>query len=379
MDTLLSSDQLELESYCQKLLENEWPLEKAIKTFGPGGSRHSPELLKTLAEAGWLGMPFAEEYGGAGADFVDLGLVYRACGEYLVPSSFYSCMFAALAIDAIATEAQKQSLLTKIISGQILATVAQGEPHAVEETRLFKAKATQVGSTWVFKGSKAFVADLGTADVVLVLARIHDVSEYTGWGMFAVETSRLQGRIRASSAFGNVPLFRLDLEDLEVPFDALLGGTAAIATTLERFDEVMEKVTALQCMEMTGGITAILNRTVAYMKEREQFGRPIGTNQAVQHMLADISIHLDGARVAALKALFLKSRGRPAAKAVSMAKVMLGEGYVNATITAQQLWGSMGYARETGLYHWTERAKVTDIWHGTRNSHLRRVATLMGL
>jgi len=379
VNTLLSSEQIELENYCQKLLENEWSLEKAIKAFEPEGSRHSPELLKTLAEVGWLGMPFAEKYGGAGTNLIDLGLVYRASGEYLVPSSFYSSVFAALVIDALGSEEQKLSLLSAVIAGKTLATVAQGEAHAVEEFRLFKSKATRVGDTWVLKGGKAFVADAATAGLVLVLARIHDVSEYTGWGVFAVDAQQLQGRIRANHAFGNIPLSSIDLDDLAVPYSALLGGEDAIASTLDIYTGVVEKATALQCMEMVGGINAVLNRTVAYVKEREQFGRPIGANQSVQHMLADIAIHLDGARVAALKALFLVSEGRPAARAISMAKTMLGEGYVNATITAQQVWGSMGYARETGLYLWTERAKVTDVWHGTRNSHLRRVATLMGL
>jgi alkylation response protein AidB-like acyl-CoA dehydrogenase len=231
----------------------------------------------------------------------------------------------------------------------------------------------------VLNGTKAFVADAGTADVILVVTRIQSISDQMGWGLIAVERAQLDGRTERTPAFGGVPLFEVDLGGLEVPADALLGGFEAVAGTLAAFTDVVERATALQCMEMAGGIAAVLDRTIEYVKERKQFDQPIGSKQAVQHMLANIAMHLDGARVAALKALYLKARGRPASRAISIAKIALGEGYTNATIAAQQLWGAMGFARETGLYIWSERAKVTDVWLGTRASHLRRLAAHMGL
>jgi alkylation response protein AidB-like acyl-CoA dehydrogenase len=379
VNTLLSEDQAELENVCRRLLEREWPLEQALRALEPGGTGHSPELWQTLVDAGWIGYPFPPDVGGGGGDLIELGLIYRAAGERLVPHSFYSAMFAGLLIDALGSEAQKRSLLAPLIAGEHLITVACAEPHAAEETRLFRTRASRVGDRWVLKGTKAFVADAGTAQVLLVLAAVHAVSERLGWGVFAVDTRHLSGRIERTSAFGGVPLFQIDLTGVEIPQDALLGGMDAVGSTLAVYGDTVEKATALQCMEMAGGIGAVLSRTVDYVKERMQFDQPIGSKQAVQHLLANISMHLDGARVAALKALYLKARGLPASKAVSIAKVALGEGYTNATITAQQLWGAMGYARETGLYLWTERAKVTDAWLGTRASHLRRLAAHMGL
>jgi alkylation response protein AidB-like acyl-CoA dehydrogenase len=127
-------------------------------------------------------------------------------------------------------------------------------------------------------------------------------------------------------------------------------------------------------MEMAGGAGAVIERTVEYLSTRVQHGRPIGSNQAVQHMLADAAILHDGARVAALQALFRKSLNQPAHREVSIAKIAAGEAYISATTVAHQLWGSMGYARETGLYLWSERAKLADNWFGSRNVHLRKLA-----
>lgn len=379
MNTLLSAEQAELEGYCQKLLEREWPLEKAIQALKPGGSGHSPELWRSLVEAGWLGYPFSSDFGGADGSLIDVGLIYRAAGERLVPHSFYSAMFAGLLVDALGTVAQKRALLAPQIAGQKIMTVAFAEPHAADEIRLYSTRASQVAGRWTLRGTKAFVADAGTADTILILSTIQANSERAGWGLFAASRAQLAERMHRTSAFGGVPLYQIRLDGLELPGDALLGGIAAADRTLDAFNDVLEKNTALQCMEMVGGIRAVLQKTIEYVTTRQQFDRPIGTNQAVQHMLANIAMHLDGARVAALKALYLKAHGRDAARAISTAKVVIGEGYVNATIIAQQLWGSMGYARETGLYLWTERAKLTDSWLGTRAGHLRKVAGHMGL
>ena len=379
MNSLLSEDQAALEDFCQKLLAKEWPVEKALKVLGPNGSGHSPELWKVLVEAGWLGMPFDPELGGAGGDLIDLGLIYRAAGERLVPGSFYACVFASLLIAKLGTDVQKKDLLSKIISGDTMATVAFSEPQATENPKYFTTTASRTADGWSLKGTKAFIANLDIADVLLVLARTRSNGDRNGWGVFAVDAKALREQGTRYATLGGEALFQLTLDKVAVPAGALLGGEAAIPTTLDDFDDVVEQATALQCMEMVGGITEIMKRTVDYVGERRQGGRQIGSYQAVQHLMANVRIQLQGGSVAALNAIFQKSKGRPAAKAISIAKVALGEAYSNATITAQQLWGSMGYARESGVYMWSERAKVSDAWLGTRATHLRRVAEHMGL
>ncbi len=379
MDTQLSEDQAALEASCQKLLEKEWPLDQAMKTLGPGGSGHSSRLWAALVEAGWLGLPFSVDLGGAGGDLIDLGLCYRAAGERRVPNTFHSCVFAGLLIDRLGSEAQKIRYLQPIIAGASLATVAYSEPHAAEQALLFKTTATRVGNGWVLSGVKEFVPDVETADVMLVLANARANADRADWGLFAVARDRVAGGVHRHRALGGEALYRVELNKVHVPADALLGGEAALPHALGAFQDVVEQVTALQCMEMTGGASTVLKRTVEYVSERQQHGRAIGSFQAVQQMLANVAIQLDGARVAALQALFLKSKGRAAAREVAIAKIASGELYTCATTTAHQVWGAMGYARESGVYLWSERAKVTDARFGTAASHLRKLADLMGI
>ena len=379
MDTQLSEDQTALEASCQKLLEKEWPLDQAMKTLGPGGSGHSSRLWTALVEAGWLGLPFSVDLGGAGGDLIDLGLCYRAAGERRVPNTLYSCIFSGLLIDHLGSEAQKIEYLQPIMAGASLATVAYSEPHAAEQARLFKTTATRVGNGWVLSGVKEFVPDVETANVLLVLANVRANSDRADWGLFAVARDTVAGGARRHRALGGEALYQVELNKVHVPADALLGGEAALPHALDAFQDVVEKVTALQCMEMTGGASTVLKRTVEYVSERQQHGRAIGSFQAVQQMLANVAIQLDGARVAALQAVFFKSKGRAAAREVAIAKIASGELYANATTTAHQVWGAMGYARESGVYLWSERAKVTDARFGTAASHMRKLADLMGI
>jgi len=173
--------------------------------------------------------------------------------------------------------------------------------------------------------------------------------------------------------------FKLTLDGFRVPQESLLGGNQGLGTTRALFEDMREVATALQCMEVSGGICSVLDRTIEYAKERRVLGRPIGANQAVQHMLANLWIRLNGVRVASLKALWMKSQGRHARREIAIAKIASDQLYVDATITAHQLWGAMGYARETGIYLWSERARVTQVLFGTRRFHGQRLVECMSL
>jgi alkylation response protein AidB-like acyl-CoA dehydrogenase len=379
VDSILSDDQTALEEACRDLLANEWPLDRALKVLGRGGAGHSPELWSQLVATGWLGLPFAPELGGAGGNLVDLGLVYRAAGEHLVPASLYSSIFALLLIEKLGTPDQTQTLMPAIIGGERMATVAYSEPKSANTLRYMSTVAERTGSGWTLSGIKSFVPYLDLADVVLVLARTRSNRDREGWGVFRIEAAAVTGGMRRLSTFGGEALFELTLDHVTVAADALLGGETATMTTESRFADVVESATALQCMEMVGGTKAVIDRTVAYVSERNQGGRVLGAYQAVQHILANVSTQLHGARIATLKALDFKAKGRAAPREVSIAKVAAGTAYSNGTVAAHQVWGAMGYARETGLYLWAERAKVTDVWFGSRPAHLRALADRMGL
>jgi 3-oxocholest-4-en-26-oyl-CoA dehydrogenase beta subunit len=380
MDTRLSDEQRSLEDACEDLLRSEWPLERALAVYGRAGEGegHSPALWRQLAATGSLGLPFSESVGGAQADLVDLGLAYRAAGYSLVPSTLSSCMFAQLLIDKIGSSEQAAAHLPPIIQGASLATVAFSEPHATDDIGLFKTTAERVGGSWVLRGTKAFVRNLDTAEQVLVLARVRAGMEDCGHGLFIIPTVELLS-FKRQNAMGSERFFTMVLEGIRLPQEALLGGDQALPTTRAWFEDVREIAAALQCMEATGGIRCVLDRTVEYVKVRQVQGRPVGANQAVQHMLANLWIQLNGVRVASLKALWAKSQGASARREVAIAKIAVGRLYGDATITAHQLWGAMGYARETGIHLWSERARVTQALFGTRRFHEQQLAECMGL
>lgn len=369
MDTLLNEDDIALEQHCLKVLEQEWPLNEAIKTLGPDGWGHDERIHKMLADAGWIGFALPEAHGGVGMGLVELGLVYRAAGYHLLPASYYASVHAALLISRLATSEQAVTLLPGLIEGTSLACVASAEPQASDTPELWRTSARRTPTGWSLSGRKWFVPYAGISQTVLIVCEIKDAWERLGWGVFAVSPDKLQPRLQ--STFGGEKFFEFAFKDLEVGDESLLGGPEAIATTLPAFLDVQESAACLQVMEMVGGVQAVLDRTTNYVKERVVFGKPVGANQAPQHMLANIFITLAGVRVAALRALSMKAKGEDVSRALPLAKIAAGKLYSDATIAAHQLWGSMGYARETGLYLWSERAKVADATFGSRRFHKR--------
>jgi 3-oxocholest-4-en-26-oyl-CoA dehydrogenase beta subunit len=379
MDLSFTPEQEAFVQACRQLLERECPLSLVRDVATPAGPGHSESLWKSLVAAGWLDLAFPEEFGGGGGSLFDLGLAYREAGRVLVPTTLYSTVHAALLIDAAGTAEQQRRWLPAIFGGDAVASVAFAEPHAVERLHLTTTRARQTPNGWVLDGVKAFVANARVASFLVVLAKQAYRSEAPRLGLFVVPTDHPGMRLQPYETFGHDAQFQAELRSVTVPEDSLLGLSAGLdGGSAAAFAAVAEKVTALQCMEMLGGIEEVLRRTADHVGERSQFGRPIGSFQAVQHHVANIAMRVEGGRTAAFRALDRVSDGRAASREVAVAKVWLGDTYRMATVLAHQLWGGMGYALETGLYLWSQRAKVTDAWMGGRWYHLDRLATGTG-
>jgi 3-oxocholest-4-en-26-oyl-CoA dehydrogenase beta subunit len=378
MDLSFTPEQEEFVQACRQLLERECPLSLVREVATPAGTGHSERLWKSLVAAGWLDLAFPEDVGGAGGSLFDLGLAYREAGRVLVPTTLYSTVHAALLIHAAGTAEQQRRWLPGIFGGDTVASVAFAEPHAVERLHLTTTSAHLTPEGWVLDGVKAFVPNARVASFLVVLAKQARRAEDPGVGLFVVPTDHPGLHLGPYETFGHDAQFEVELRGVAVPEDSLLGSSAGLDLGSAAFAAVAEKVTALQCMEMLGGIEAVLRRTADYVSERRQFGRPVGSFQAVQHHVANIAIRVEGGRTAAFRALCRAAEGQPASRDVAVAKVWLGDTYRMATVLAHQLWGGMGYALETGLYLWSQRAKVTDVWMGGRQVHLDRLATATG-
>jgi alkylation response protein AidB-like acyl-CoA dehydrogenase len=362
------------------------------------GCARPPELWKRLADLGWLGFAIAEADGGLGADFVDLALLTEACGRALVPALFAATTGAALAIATRGAAAQRARYLPAIARGEATATLAVTEPDAVYDLGRIATALTARDGGYALAGRKALVEGGADADLLVVAARwpvvdgarghrgrhddrAHhdDRAEHGDRGDLAlVVVPRATSGVRVThvATFDDHPAADVVLADVAVPGEAVLGGPGDGRAILEN---VMQRLTTLLCAEMVGGLERVLELTAEYVKGREQFGRPIGSFQAVQHALADVATALEGARYATYQAAWRLARGLPATREVAIAKAWTSPAYKHATLTAHQLHGGMGFVTEYPLHLYSSHAKACEARLGPPDRHLETVAGALAL
>jgi alkylation response protein AidB-like acyl-CoA dehydrogenase len=373
MNLTLSPEQEDFAQACRSLVERHWP-PSILQAASDSDGGHSDDLWQRLAAAGWLGVPFAEDLGGSGATVFELGLAYREAGRGLLPTTLASTMFAGLLINRLGRPDQLRHWLPRIADGDVVATVAFAEPHTHYRAESLTTTAELASDGWRLQGEKAFVPNGAQADVTVVAGRMTTAGSHGNIGFFLVRRENPGLELVEHATYQGHPQHVMRLAGARLEESALLGDLTGLPVSLKGYDEVIEAVTALQCMEMLGGAERVLELTCEHIAQREQFGRPIGTFQAVQHLVADLSSRVHGGRLAAFRALGLVADGRPAQREVSIAKAWLSRAYVDTTVWAHQLHGGIGYVRETGLYRWSEHAKALEAQHGTPEHHVDRIA-----
>jgi alkylation response protein AidB-like acyl-CoA dehydrogenase len=379
VDLDFSEDQLMLRETVRGFLEANCPPSLVRQVHQPEAGGHSPELWQKLADGGWLGMGFGEDCDGGGASLFDLGIFYEESGRVLLPTPFYSTVHAGLLIEEMGTRDQRSHYLGRIVEGDMVGTVAFSELAAVHDSRYFSTQATNEGGHPLMSGQKAFVQNAAVADPLIVVARTASGGPDEGLTAFLVPQGSGGLSITAHQTFGKDYQAVVDLNAVQLSEDNVLGGPDAVDRAGPALERVLEKATALQVMEMAGGAQKVLDMTIDYVKERVQFGVPIGSFQAVQHHTANMATSIDGGRLAGLQALWLLSEGHPAKRELSIAKAWCNETYVFVTLMAHQLHGGMGYVSDYDLHLWSQRAKVTELTFGNEDYHLERVAEAIGL
>ncbi|OMB96860.1 acyl-CoA dehydrogenase [Mycobacterium colombiense] len=349
MKTIPTAEQREFASALRALLAAENPIALVRALGEPGADRGTPALWKALAEAGVFGLAITEEYGGAGGSLDDLAVFYTEAGRALCPTMVHSTVQAALAIDQLGSPDAKARWLPPLASGSVRATTAlwNARDAAVVAPPLH---AESAGERWRLNGIADYVLDADVADLIVVSA----------------------------TAAGRTPVFVVDVRDVSVqPLD-MAGGLRAFTV---RFDDVtadaaLDGVTApalrrlantavaLGSLDLVGVGQAVLDRTVEYTKLRHQFGRPIASFQAAQHLVANMHIALAAARLAAHAAVFWLGRGRVATRETAVARMHAAAAARLITLDAHQLHGGMGYVTETDLHLWSERARLGSTFGG---------------
>lgn len=361
MKAILTAEQREFASSSRALLSAECPLSLVRALGEPGADRSIAALWKALADAGIFGLTIGAEYGGSGGSLDDLAVFYTEAGRALCPTTVQSTVAAALAIDHLASPHAKAAWLPPLTSGSARGTTALWNARdGAVISPVLQANSTTTGG-WRLTGSVDYVADADVADLVVVSAA-DTVGERT---LVFVVDPRSTGVSRQPLAMaGGHRSFAVHFDDVAVSTDALLGD-ADVGVTTRALRRVVNAAVALGSLDLVGVGQAVLDRTVDYTKLRQQFGRPIASFQAAQHLIANMHIALAAARLAAHSAIFWIARGRTATRETAIARMHAATAARLITLDAHQLHGGIGYVTETDLHLWTERARLGSTLGGT--------------
>ena len=368
-----------LRSTARKFFDNECASETVRKLMdGPEGM--TPELWKKIAEQGWTGLIFSDEHGGMGLGFVDLVVLMEEMGRSVVPGPFFSTvLLGGLAIREAGTEVQQKAWLPKITSGEARATLAWMEPSAELGARGIALEATARGAGFTLNGTKLFVHDAHTADVIVVAARTASGgSPEEGVSLFLVPRGTPGLRVTLLPTMDQTrKLCEVVLQDVSVGAEALMGPAGSGWSPLAR---VIDRATVALCAEMCGGAQKVLEMTVEYAKIRQAFGRPIGSYQGVKHKAADMLVDVENSKSITYYAAWAMDEGVPEGQlAVSMAKAYVSDAYRRVSGAGIQLHGGIGFTWEHDLHLYFKRAKGSEFTFGDATWHRERVAQLVNL
>jgi alkylation response protein AidB-like acyl-CoA dehydrogenase len=344
-----------------------------VRAVMEGPESYSRPLWQRMAELGWQGLAFPEGYGGAGLSMVELGIVLEELGRTLAPVPFLPTQLAGFAILEAGDEKQKQEWLPRICSGRAIATLAITEERGSEEPADFACTATRAASGWELRGRKLFVPDAESADLLVVAARTP-----AGLGLFLVPRSAAGVSLAALRSMDLLrPLHRVELDGVRVPEAALLGANTEVWPRLQR---VLDRGRVMICAEMVGGSEKCLEDSVRYAKERVQFGKPIGVNQAIKHKCADMLFEVESAKsITYYAAWAAREDNAEAPIAAAMAKAFVSDAYRHVSAENIQIHGGVGFTWEYDCHLYFKRAKSDEAWLGDGSYHRERVAQMLNL
>ncbi len=344
-------------------------------------SRFPAANIKKAAEIGLFGIGFPEEYGGGGGGKLEIIIASEELSRVCASTStiiLNSSLLGGFPIHRFGNEEQKQRFLPPIFKGEKLGALAATESGAGSDVAALETTATRQNNGYILNGSKIFITNGAEAEIIITFANL-DKSLPHGRGItgFIIEkgfpgfsVGKLEHKlgIRASSTA------ELLFEDCFVPESNRLGNECeGIRIPLSCFDS-----TRIGIAGMAVGIAqAAFDKSLAYAKERQQFGQPIANFQAIQWMLADMATQIDAARLLAHRAAYLQDKDLPFIKEASMAKLFASEIAMFVTTKAIQIHGGYGYTKDYPVERYFRDARINEIWEGT--SEMQRLTIARSL
>jgi butyryl-CoA dehydrogenase len=374
MDFALTEDQQIFQRMVREFATNEL---QPVAAQVDDEEKFPAENVRKMAELGLMGVSIAEEYGGSGGDSLHLVIateeIARACAS---TSTIYlaSLSLACYPIYLFGTEEQKRRFVVPLAKGQKLACFALTEPGAGSDAAAIKTAATLRNDHYVLDGTKTFITNGAEADTVVVFATVNKSLRHKGiislivdkgTPGFSVGKKERKLGVRGSSTA------ELIFESCQVPVENRLGDEGSgFKVAMGAIDASRINVAA----QAVGIARAGLEASLAYARDRQQFGQAISGFQAIQWMLADMATHVDAARLLAYRAAFLKNQGLPYLKEAAMAKLFAAEVAMNVTTKAVQIHGGYGYIKDYPVERYFRDAKIMEIYEGTSEMQRMTIA-----
>jgi butyryl-CoA dehydrogenase len=331
-------------------------------------ARFDRELASKLGEVGYLGAPVAEQYGGRGLDYIGYGLIVEQVGR--ADSSARTVVsvqtsLVAGSIEKWGTEEQKQKWLPRLCSGEALGCFGLTEPDTGSDAANLRTRATKTDSGWSISGQKMWISLGNFSEVALIFAQTDPAKKHRGLACFLVPTAsegftaqEIHGKLGLRSS----DTAELSLDSVEVGEDAMLGEIGdGFKVAMSALDNGRYSVAA-GCVGICDGC---VDASVAYAKERKQFGVPLARFQLVQEMIADMIVKRDASRMLVYRAGLLKDEGVPNTTETSVAKLHATEAAVECANLAIQVHGGAGYVDDYPVERYLRDARVTTLYEGT--------------
>jgi alkylation response protein AidB-like acyl-CoA dehydrogenase len=371
-----SEEQEELRRTIRQFLESKSPSTE-VRRLMETTEGYDPAVWSQMAEQlGLQSLHIPEEFGGQGFSMVELAIVLEEMGRVLLCSPYFATVVLATnAILNAGSDADKQALLPGIASGETIATLAFTEPSGKWGTAGITMEATQNGDSWTLDGTKSFVIDGHNANLIVVAARVAGTTGDDGIAFFTV-AGDAAGLTRTALSTMDQTRKQAKLEFSGVAATPLgTPGQGAAA-----FEKTMQQAAILLSNEMVGGAQFVLDQSVEYAKVRVQFGRPIGSFQAIKHKCADMLLEVESGKSAAYYAAWAAAEDNDEVPVVApLAKAYLSDAYFHCAAENIQIHGGIGFTWEHDAHLYFKRAKSSEIFLGDATFHRELLAQRIGI
>ena len=380
MDFTYTEEQTMLKRAARRFLAGACPNVEWYLEMDGDDRGFTPALWNGMAELGWMGILIPEEYGGIGGSTLDMVTLMEEMGYAALPGPFLATVIlGGCTVLTAGSEAQKQEFLPKIAEGKLLMTLALTEPQTTQyNPSLIAAKAVPEGDNYVIDGIKLFVLYANVCDWIIVVTRTAGKdADCDGISLFLVDSRSPGIEMTPLKTVAGDKQCEVVFRNVKVPGTNLLGE---LGKGFADVDKTLQIAAAAKCAEMLGGSNKVMEMAVEYAKVRVQFGKAIGTFQAVQHLCANMKMATEQSIYITYKAAWMIDKGMPEArKFAAVAKTWVSEAYKKVSLIGHQVFGGTGYMVEHAMPIYSRRAKAGEYAFGSPNYQREIVARELGL